>query len=238
MSMRRHSTILVLVLLTTLHSGVRAQKRLPEWKVLPLTLLGVWESAPVVVVGDVRNVAPIGVQKIKNPPWPVASTIDRVYWCEADFITYAVVRGRLPASGKKFVWGSVHPGCELNLPDPPRDGRPFTHVWFIREEGNYLRPVVDGGGFYCYTFYANWEDGSNVAPETRFARLLLTPSADGAALRNYAARFDTPASTACFILGREPCTQQIKALAALGDPDLHRAACKFLRSQFQEECAP
>lgn len=236
--MRRYSTILALVLLTLLHPGACAQKRFPEWKVSPIGLEGSWEMAPIVVVADVRNVAPIGVQKIKNPPWPVASTIDRVYWCQGDFVTYAVVKGRRPASGKKFVWGSVHPGCELNLAEPPRDGRPFTDVWFIREEGNYLRPVVDGGGYYCYTFYTNWDDGSSVAPQTRFARLLLTPSADGASVQDYARRFFTPASTACFILGREPCIEQIRALAALGDPDLRQAACEFLRSQFQEKCAP
>jgi len=224
-------------LLAPLSLGGCAERQFPEWRVLPLTLEGAWESAPAVVIGDVRSVAPLGVQEIKVTPRFVSPSIKHIYWCEGEFRAHSAVKGRLPRTGKKYIWASVRPGCDLYRYAPPRDERPITRAWFIREEGDYVRPVADGGSFYFVTFYANWEPSSDIDPQARFARLLLTPSARDTSLRDFATGFESGASTACFILGRERCVELIRPLAALGDPELRRAACDFLRLQYQEGCA-
>jgi hypothetical protein len=148
------------------------------------------------------------------------------------------LRGVLPAAGKKFLWGAVEPGCDVTRFTDNKRGEvgTVTKVWFLREEVNYLRPVVDAyGPFYC-TFNALWGNPAN--PEDRFAQLLLTPSANNQTLREFATGFFKTASVACMILGHKGCIDKIKTLASLGDLDLRNAACSYLKSQFGETCTP
>jgi hypothetical protein len=116
------------------------------------------------------------------------------------------------------------------------DKRTITRVWFIREEGKYVRPVVDGFGIYFVNFYVPWDESPARDPQEQFGDLLLSPAARGATLAEFADGFFTPAATACFVLGRAPCIERIRSLAKLGEPELQRAACDFLKSEFQVGC--
>lgn len=240
--MRKYCGIGVLVFLISLHSVGCSRQRYPQWKAAPLGLLGSWDRASSVVVADLQNVEAVGTQRIANPPWPVSPKLHRLYWCQGDLKVYSVVKGKIPPGGKKFLWGGTKPGCDLT--DYGAGARQeskstaLTRVWFIREEGDYIRPVVDGGGgLFFFVFNGKWDDGQD--PEKKFARLLLTPNAVGRSARDYGRRWDFEVpSTACLVLGREQCIEQIKALAALGDPLLRRRACDFLNSQFKETCSP
>ncbi len=106
------------------------------------------------MVGEVRNIQAAGTQNVKNLPWPAPTTVNRIYWCKATLSVNAVVKGRLPSKGKQFLWGTAKPGCELHSDEQTMDNRPVTRVWFIREEGDYIRPIVDGFGLYYISFYA------------------------------------------------------------------------------------
>jgi hypothetical protein len=115
----------------------------------------------------------------------------------------------------------------------------------VREEGNYLRPAVDIGGAFFVGFYQKWNLPTGKQPAEHFADLLLTPSAIDTSLKDYADGFFNLANAACLILGQEDlarqrapraCIGKLKALAGLGDPDLRRAACGYLESQFEEKC--
>lgn len=231
----------VLVVLLSLHSVSCSQQRFPEWKVLPLGLLGSWDRASSVVVADLQNVEYVGSQKITNPPWPVQPAMVRIYWCQGDFNVYSAVKGKVPRNGKKFLWGGGKPGCHLTEhAKGATEGRgPMTRVWFVREEGNYIRPVVDALGVYFVAFNVKWDDGSREDSKKKFGRLLLSPNAVDTSPRDYGRwwDFELP-STACSILGRDECIGRIKGLAALGDPLLRRNACDFLKSQFRETCTP
>jgi hypothetical protein len=112
----------------------------------------------------------------------------------------------------------------------------MTRVWFVRQEGDYLRPVVDAGGPLCLTFNFKWSVKSGENPSEHFARLLLTPLAVASTPVEYAQRFFSFASPACSIMGKGECIGEIKALAAMGVPYLRREACDFLASQFHETC--
>ena len=209
------------------------QRQFPRWEVAPIALEGTWEGAPTVVIGEVRNITAVGDEPALDLQWPAGPWIKRIYWCEADFYAYAPIKGTVPARGKKYLWGAIRAGCKLD-PLPPDS----TRVWFIREEGDYIRPVVDAGGRFYLTFRVKWDYKSSEDPETQFGRLLLNPKARNATIRDFAEAIDEPASTACFILGKARCVEEIRALTSLGDPDLTRAACDFLSSQYQEKCEP
>lgn len=212
-------------------------------------LFGTWERAPLVVLADLQSVESAGSQKVARLPNPVPAAVHRIYWCRGDLKAYSVVRGALPSVGKKFLWSSMSPGC-----DPTRSAYgttqyhgPGTRVWFLREEAEYIRPVVDIGGAFFVGFNVKWNILPTQAPEKHFGQLLLTPSAIDASLRDYAHGFFNLANAACLILGRDElsegrspraCVAQVRALADLGDPNLRRAACDFLQSQFGERCRP
>jgi hypothetical protein len=207
-----------------------AQEVFPAWKVTPLTMLGLWEETPLVVIGELTNIHQMGVQPITDPPLPVSSTIDRVYWCRGDFIPMRAIKGQLPSKAK-YIWGSIRPGCQLDDLPPGRE-----RVWFVREEPPFLRPTVDGGGRMYMTLSNRWPERSFLNPEVQFGSLLLTPLAMNSSLSEYANGFGDLASLACFIVGREPCIERIKALSLLGNGDLRLEACSFLRSQYKVQC--
>jgi hypothetical protein len=187
-----------------------------------------------VVVGEVRNITSVGDEPVKDLPWPAGPWIKRIYWCEADFNAYAIIKGPPPALGKRYEWGAIRPGCKLDALPPDS-----TRVWFIREEGDYIRPVVDAGGRFYVTFLVKWDYNSKEEPQTRLGRLLLNPTARHASLRQFAEEiYDELVTTGCMILGKARCVEEIRALTSLGDPDLTRAACDFLKSQFREQCKP
>jgi hypothetical protein len=106
------------------------------------------------------------------------------------------VKGLAPGKGKEFLWATVKPGCEL-YPDESADKTPRTRVWFLREEGAYVRPVVDGFGLYYITFQSKWDNTPGLDPQIQFGELLLTPHARSGTLKEFAQGFFNPASTAC-----------------------------------------
>src|SRR5438105_11999701 len=105
-----------------------SQERFPQLVVRPLSLQGEWESAPIVVVGDVRNILPAGTQNIRTLPPPASPTVKKIYWCIGDFEGDSAIKGRAPTSGKKFLWGTARPGCELYGPEQTQGEQHITRV--------------------------------------------------------------------------------------------------------------
>jgi hypothetical protein len=237
--MSKRGASAVFALLIAFYVPGCSRPQFPEWTGVPLGLLGNWERASSVVVADLRNVHYLGSPEITKPPWSKLPDRFTVYWCEADFVSHASVRGRLPRSGKKFLWGGARPGCEVNMParEAPEGAGPRMRVWFVREDGEYIRPVVDGFGPYFVELRANWEVPRGADPQRVFAQLLLSPAAVDEDARHYGQHWDFDlAMTACHILGKPECIEQINRLASLGDPLLRRRACEFLTSQFRAGC--
>ncbi len=230
--------LLILAALTPTRCAAPVKQRFPEWTVRPLPMDGVWEHAEDVLVGDVRNIRLAGTQKVKHPLRPAPNPVDRIYWCEADFIARSSIKGRVPPPGTKFLWGSPRPGCQLSFYEQLRWPASVTRVWFCREEQGYLRPVADAGSLMFVSFKADWDSSPEQDPQTRFATLLLTPSAESTNRETFKQTFFASASTACLILGRAQCVNKIRTVAELHDPALTSTACDFLRTQFREKCLP
>jgi hypothetical protein len=193
-----------------------------------------------VVVAELDNVEAVGSQKIANPPWPAPPKPIRIYWCEGDFKIHSVVKGEIPRTAKKFLWGGTRPGCDLTEHGKGATGSrgPITRVWFVREEGNYIRPLVDAFGVYFLAVKGEWPDGTREEAQKKLGRALLTPDALGMGLGIYSFHFSELASTACFILGRDECIERVQGLANLGNRALRKEACDYLSTQFKEKCAP
>jgi len=218
----------------------RSQEALPEWKVAPSPLIGIegqWRRADDVIVGDVSNVVAKGTQEIASPPWPVSPNVREIYWCEADLRADAAVKGSLPPAGKKLLWGEIRPGCNLeSFRYGYREASPpSTRVWFLRREGEYLRPVVDGGGAYFIAFHWKWADVPKADAPRVFALLALDPAAiDLGPERYYLAL--TSVEVARSILGDRELAVQLKALAARPIAELHKQACGYLEAELGEPC--
>jgi hypothetical protein len=194
-----------------------------------------------VVVGDVTNIAAFGSQKITdipNSPWPPSPEIPEIYWCQADFRADSVVKGSLPNRGKKFLWAAIRPGCSFEWfrYGYEETAEPVTRIWFVREEGEYIRPVVDGGGVFFVSFHGKWFDPPKEEAPKTLALLMLNPAALGWSPTHYATIFQHPVGLALAILGKTELIARLKALAATPDRTLRETVCGYLESEFDQAC--
>ncbi|MBZ5725640.1 MAG: hypothetical protein LAP87_11660 [Acidobacteriia bacterium] len=106
----------------------------------------------------------------------------------------------------------------------------------MREEGEYIRPTVDGGGFLFASFHTTWSDGQSTDVRRRFAFLLISPAAVGRTASQFAVILSTPADLACLVAGDEVCIKLLRALATVPDAKLHEGVCDYLKSQLRQTC--
>ena len=112
----------------------------------------------------------------------------------------------------------------------------MTRVWFVREDGEYIRPVVDGGGVLFASFHVRFTAAGKPEDSKRFARLFLNPGALGMSPAHYAVVFHTPVEFARVILGDSEWADALKRVAASGDIRLRESACEYLHIYFQQDC--
>ena len=226
--------VLALVLLVV---SLRAQPRqFPDWRGKTLQLPALWEATPIIAVGDVTNITEFGVQAVQHLPPPMIQDVHNLYWCQGDFHAEAVIKGDLSAASKRYLWASVNPGCRLFYGDRASYEKRITRVWFLREDGQFLRPTFDGGSRFFLGLFTKWSDVLDLPPRAKLGVLLLTPRATTESLREFAAFLWNVADIACSLLGRSECVQRIRAVAALGDPDVRTAACQYLETQQSATC--
>jgi hypothetical protein len=196
-----------------------------------MPLPGVWNATPIAVVGDVVNITEMGDQDMAGVKLaPTVQPFKTLHWCQAEFLVTAVVKGKLQATRRKLVWGQVPTGCRVDWGAPPEPGRPVWRVWFLRDEGPYLRPTFDGSGFF-FERYGKWTDGPNLPPPEKLGTMLLTPSAMVESQNEYGDLIWAVGDIACELLGKQECVRRIRGLAATTDPKLHSNACDYLRAQ-------
>lgn len=213
-----------------------AQRNFPQWNAKPPQLLiTLWNTSPIVAVGDMTNVRAFGEQHIDHLAAPVVQDLHVLYWCEAEFRQVASIKGSTLRLGAKYLWASVQPGCAVFHGDRQSYDRRVTRVWFLREEGAFLRPTFDGTRQFLGLF-TKWEDGPSLPPQQKFGAMLLTPSGFEEGLAGLAANIADVADLACAVLGERECVRRISALAKLGDPALRTAACEYLKAEHGEDC--
>ena len=230
--------LLCLIPLSLAPAPAVAKKQFPELRVTTVLLPSVWTASPIVAVGEVVNVAAYGEQHVSHLPRPMSPMVHRLYWCEGDFKLTAVVKGELHLPTRKYLWGSVFPGCKL-WPDDPDLGysRFQTRAWLLREEGGFLRPTFDAGARRFIGLFAKWDDSQRVPARQQLGLLLLNPAATSDTLEDFASYLRLVGDIACDLLGKTECVEQIRALAGIGNPVLHENACHFLEGQLKTDCA-
>jgi hypothetical protein len=217
-------------------------QKFPEWRgVTPYRFpYGAWEASRLVAVGEMRNMRGYGEQVADRFPAAMSPLVHRLYWCTAEFDVAAIVKGERPSPAKKYLWASVSPDCNLWLwPDNPHavDRRFQTRVWFVREDGEFLRPPVDSGMVPYIGFFTKWENVRSTTEARReLGTLLLTPSANSDNLDDYADYLGNVIDIACDLLLKTDCALQLRRLADMGSPKLRENACGFLKGEFAEDC--
>lgn len=228
--------LFLLALLGPNHVG--AQKKFPEWRGSNLEIPAEWNASPIVAVGELTNITEYGQQSVDRLPWPMSPDVHRLFWCEGDFHAVAVVKGEMHSLNEKYLWGSGMRGCKLSYGSRSGLEKLQTRVWFLREEGAFLRPTFDGGTHGFLGLYTRWDAGPKLPPRERLGVLLLTPKSNADSLRDYAHYLWSVGDIACQLLGKSECVERIRSLATLGDPNLKTAACGYLKGQQEESCSP
>lgn len=216
---------------------LHAEQKFPEWRGSNTLLEGDWIASPIVAVGEITNISSYCELVVDKLPWPMSPDVHKLYWCQGDFRAIAVVKGALPPTSKKYLWASSLPGCKL-WDDDPRFiyHREKTRAWFLRKEGDFIRPTFDGGTYRYVGVSANWYADSPLPAKQRLGALLLTPSANGDSLKDYAHYLWYVGDIACDLLGKEECARRIRGLMALGSPELREESCHFLSGELGVEC--
>jgi hypothetical protein len=230
--------LLCLIPLSLTPVPAAAQKQFPEWRGSTVLLPGEWIASPIVAVGEVVDIAAYGEQNLNHLPRPMSPSVHRLYWCQGDFKLTAVIKGGPHLPPKKYLWASAFPGCKL-WPDNPRlvFSRFQTRAWFLREEGDFLRPTYDGGASLFIGLFTKWDDDQRVPAQQQLGLLLLKPAANSETLDDFAAYLWDVGDIACDLLGKTECVEQIRSLAGLGNLALYEAACRFLKGQLGVDCA-
>ncbi len=176
-----------------------AQRMLPEWKQGSIGLYGTWIQASHIVLGKLDRGKLVGET---DPPSYASDSVRKIYWCEGELRIDAYIRGtQVPTN--KYLWGSLQKECrsdQLPAGQNPYIG-PVMRIWFLKIEGGYLRPILEGGGVHLLTLRGEWPSSPKEDRERYLARLLLTPYANSLNEEDYALHFFSNASNACFILG-------------------------------------
>jgi hypothetical protein len=233
----RRQTCLTCLLCSLL--GQAATKDFPEVRVSTVQpqLEGAWVASPVVAVGDVSNVVNYGHQVVDRLPPPTSPELHNLYWCEGDFHVLAVLKGDLREAVRKYLWASTIPGCKLQDNNPKLIYyRMKTKFWFLRDEGQFLRPTFDYNAQLFGGVFAAWSLGSPLSPRQQLGTLLVTPSANSDSLDAYARYLWNVGDTACELLGKTECIRRIRDLQTLGNPTLRESACGFLKGQLGTDC--
>jgi hypothetical protein len=182
------------------------------------------------------NITSYGEQTMARLPPPTIPGVHQLYWCVGDFQVVAVVKGKLHGASKRYLWGSPFPECRI-LPDDPAHiaNMAKTRAWFLREEGEFLRPTFDWGTSLFLGLLVDWDAGPPSQPRQRLGTLLLTPLANRDTIKDYADYIWDVGDIACELLGKAKCAQRIRELA-LESPVLREPACHFLKGQLDEDC--
>ena len=165
------------------------------------------------------------------------SDAHRLYWCRGYFQVTAIIKGQVRPANQNYVWADTRPGCKLWDDDPALIYHRFkTRVWFLRQEGEFLRPTFDAGTYLFLGLLTRWDDGPQLPPRQRLGTMLLTPKNNAGTLEEYASYIWEVGDIACELLGNQECTRRIDALAQLGNATLREAACGFLMGQLHQLC--
>jgi hypothetical protein len=218
---------------------VCAQTAFPEWRGRTTLLPGAWAASPIAAVGDVTNITSYGEQAVSGFPMQTWENVRRLYWCQGDFKSVAIIKGELTSPTGRYLWASSRPGCKLWDENPALIFSRFkTRVWLLREEGGFLRPTFDGGAPWFVGLFVSWDDLPSLPPRERLGTLLLTPLASSVNLEDYASYIWNVGDVACDLLGKAECARQIDQLGRLPSAAIRAAACDFLLGQLAQACGP
>lgn len=206
---------------------ILGQSIYPQFAAGSVQVESAWEVAESVVVGDLSHIRELGIQNVNDLPWPASSGPATLHWCQGELSVVATIRGTAPKSSK-YVWASAIPGCKIPGWQQPRKERPVTRVWFLRNERDFLRPIVDYVQSYFYEVSVPWVPSAQPSSRVAFARALITLNVAAVPEQEVEGAFYTPAAIACSILGDEECIERIRRLSVSTNPKVRRAANVYL----------
>jgi hypothetical protein len=230
--------ICILVICVTLETNrLEAEQNFPQVRVSTTQLEGAWLASPIVAVGEVSNITAYGHQTVGHLPAPTSAEAHDLYWCHGYLHVVAVVKGRMRGTRRKYLWASTIPGCDLVDNNPNLIyHRLKTKFWFLRDEGQFLRPTFDYGAHRFEGVFTAWSEGPPLPARQRLGALLLTPFANSDSLDDYAHYFWNVGDIACELLGKSECTRKMRSLETLGNPALSESACGFLKGELATSC--
>lgn len=213
-----------------------AEEAYPEWRVRQLSFGGVWADSAIVATGRLFEVRLLGSQSVDRAEWPLTQRVRRIFWCRGDLQVDVLIKGETRVGRRVLAWAQARSDCDARFNSNGENRGMGFKVWFLREEGEWLRPVVDGGSTVSMAFLSSWNSIEVNPPMRRFATYLLTPSANTTSLDEFADGLWDQAEVACGILGASECKERMLRLARMSSKPLRETACSYLAVEFKFPC--
>lgn len=221
--------VLALVVASGLASCYRKDNTYPKVRAGRLGLVGSWMAATLIVQARLTGIEYIGKTEDVELPLPYQQGLRTVFWCKGDLAIEKAIRGVASTRVGRFVWGEIRPGCQTPVEKQATSGG--VQIWFLRPEDGLLRPVVDAGGVFFYTFRSWGRPSLSFESERDVAELFLDPDVSGPGT------FGEPARLACSVLGEADCVEQIcNGLTSMGEAS-RATALGFVRTEFSRGCS-
>jgi hypothetical protein len=178
MCVRPHfSTLLLWVCLAAVFSCARdSTAELPRPLLVrrgPPAVSAMWLVAGVVAGGRLDSVRAVGATRIKVPD-SGANAYYRVFACEATFVGAHLLKGELPGHSARLLFYRGSSACP-EWEEGNREGPGQERIWFLRREGQWLRPLDDSWAPYFALRPPLVGPGSASALREELASRLLTP---------------------------------------------------------------
>ncbi len=221
--------VLVIALLVLLAS-CRPFPVPPRWKGRP-DLLYLWSESTIVAAGQLTSVRRIGrpialVAPANNAPFTL-------YPCEGEFLPTAFVKGGIDSTRPKILLFSWSPRCSFGG-GKDFNVNPVERIWFLRQEDEWLRPIIDTYSGFLDLFEPFEASASIAETQARFARALLSPKIVAKDPAAFFRRLPEFYELSCQISGSDTCFANLRHMQQEAQPPLRAEICRWLASQFDQ----
>ena len=221
--------LLVISLLVSLTS-CRPFPISPRWQGRP-HLPYLWSESTVVAAGQLTSVRRIGrpiglVEPANNAPFTL-------YPCEGQFLPSAFLKGGIDSTIPKILLFSWFPKCSFGV-GKDFDINPVERIWFLRQEGEWLRPIIDNDSAF-FDLFEPFEASASVAEtQARFARALLSPKIVAQDQAAFFRRLPEFYELSCQISGSDTCFANLRHMQQEAQPPLRAEICRWLASEYDQ----
>lgn len=207
----------------------------PKWTNGHNTVLTGQVLAPNVVIAKLESTRLYGVQTIEAYKYSPFQGMTQLFWYEGVLKVSANIKGDIPPGSHRVLWACASKPCPYAPPRWVQDEFPLQ-IYFLRREGEWLRPNVDLSDIRYIAIKSAWDPNAKRSSVEWLAdRFLLREEIVVEGWRSIPI-LDIATDASCALLGSKSCVARIKDLVKQADPEVKKYWCEYLEFEHKDSC--